>query len=61
LIYEYRPGRRDPNKRFFEKQGIAVKITESPGSVFQIKGLLAGDFDIAMTRFDNVVAYQRSS
>ena len=46
------------DKGFFEKQGIAVKVTETPGSVFQIKGLLAGDFDIAMTPFDNVVAYQ---
>jgi ABC-type nitrate/sulfonate/bicarbonate transport system substrate-binding protein len=46
------------DKGFFEKQGLAVKVTETPGSVFQIKGLLAGDFDIAMTPFDNVVAYQ---
>jgi ABC-type nitrate/sulfonate/bicarbonate transport system substrate-binding protein len=46
------------DKGLFEKQGIAVKVTETPGSVFQIKGLLAGDFDIAMTPFDNVVAYQ---
>lgn len=46
------------NKGFFEKQGLAVKVTETPGSVFQIKGLLAGDLDIAMTPFDNFVAYQ---
>src|ERR1700710_2069184 len=46
------------DKGFFEKQGIAIKVTETPGSVFQVKGLLAGDFDIAMTPFDNVVAYQ---
>jgi ABC-type nitrate/sulfonate/bicarbonate transport system substrate-binding protein len=46
------------DKGFFDKEGLAVKITETPGSVFQIKGLLAGDFDIAMTPFDNVVAYQ---
>jgi ABC-type nitrate/sulfonate/bicarbonate transport system substrate-binding protein len=46
------------DKRLFEKEGLAVKVTETPGSVFQIKGLLAGDFDIAMTPFDNVVAYQ---
>jgi ABC-type nitrate/sulfonate/bicarbonate transport system substrate-binding protein len=46
------------DKGFFEKQGLAVKVTETPGSVFQIKGLLAGDFDIAMTPLDNVVAYQ---
>jgi ABC-type nitrate/sulfonate/bicarbonate transport system substrate-binding protein len=46
------------DKGFFDRQGLAVKITETPGSVFQIKGLLAGDFDIAMTPFDNIVAYQ---
>src|ERR1700761_7975226 len=46
------------DKGFFDKEGLAVKITETPGSVFQIKGLLAGDFDIAMTPFDNIVAYQ---
>jgi ABC-type nitrate/sulfonate/bicarbonate transport system substrate-binding protein len=33
-------------------------VTETPGSVFQIKGLVAGDFDIALTPFDNIVAYQ---
>jgi ABC-type nitrate/sulfonate/bicarbonate transport system substrate-binding protein len=46
------------DKGLFEKHGIAAKVTETPGSVFQIKGLMAGDFDIAMTPFDNVVAYQ---
>src|ERR1700760_551518 len=46
------------DKGFFEKRGLAVKVTETPGSVFQIKGMMAGDFDIAMTPFDNVVAYQ---
>jgi ABC-type nitrate/sulfonate/bicarbonate transport system substrate-binding protein len=48
------------DKGLFEKEGLAVKVTETPGSVFQIKGLLAGDFDIAMTPFDNVVAYQEN-
>jgi TRAP-type uncharacterized transport system substrate-binding protein len=37
---------------------VVGPIKETPGSVFQIEGLLAGDFDIAMTPFDNVVAYQ---
>jgi ABC-type nitrate/sulfonate/bicarbonate transport system substrate-binding protein len=46
------------DKGLFEKAGLAVKATETPGSVFQVKGLLTGDFDIAMTPFDNVVAYQ---
>lgn len=46
------------DKGFFDQQRLAVKVTETPGSVFQIKGLLAGEFDIAMTPFDNIVAYQ---
>jgi ABC-type nitrate/sulfonate/bicarbonate transport system substrate-binding protein len=46
------------DKGFFKEQNLAVKVTETPGSVFQIKGMMAGDFDIAMTPFDNVVAYQ---
>ena len=43
---------------FFEKHGLAVAVTETPGSVFQMIGLYEGKFDIAMTPFDNVVAYQ---
>src|ERR1700760_4479100 len=46
------------DKGFFENEHLAVKVTETPGSVFQVKGIMAGDFDIAMTPFDNVVAYQ---
>ncbi|MDB5824288.1 MAG: transporter substrate-binding protein [Herminiimonas sp.] len=46
------------DKGFFEKEKLAVKVTETPGSVFQIKGIMAGDFDVAMTPYDNVVAYQ---
>ena len=45
-------------KGFFENEHLAVKVTETPGSVFQVKGIMAGDFDMAMTPFDNVVAYQ---
>ncbi|WP_168202992.1 MULTISPECIES: ABC transporter substrate-binding protein [unclassified Tardiphaga] len=46
------------DKGFFAREGLEVKVTETPGSVFQIKGIMAGDFDIAMTPFDNIVAYQ---
>lgn len=42
----------------FAKHGLDVNVTETPGSVFQMTGLHAGTFDIAMTPFDNVVAYQ---
>jgi ABC-type nitrate/sulfonate/bicarbonate transport system substrate-binding protein len=46
------------DKGLFAKHGLAVSVTETPGSVFQIRGLMEGKFDIAMTPFDNVVAYQ---
>jgi ABC-type nitrate/sulfonate/bicarbonate transport system substrate-binding protein len=46
------------DKGFFDNEHLSVNVTETPGSVFQIKGIMAGDFDIAMTPFDNVVAYQ---
>ena len=42
----------------FERNALAVNITTTPNSVFQITGMLEGKFDIAMTTFDNVVAYQ---
>lgn len=46
------------DKGFFAKHGLTVNVTETPGSVFQIGGLMEGKFDVAMTPFDNVVAYQ---
>ena len=46
------------DKGFFEKHHLDVSVTQTPGSVFQISGLMGGKFDIAMTPFDNVVAYQ---
>ena len=46
------------DKGFFAQHDLAVNVTETPGSVFQIRGLVEGKFDIAMTPFDNVVAYQ---
>ena len=42
----------------FEKCGIKVELTTTPNSVFQFEQLSAGAFDIAMTAFDNVVAYR---
>ena len=44
-------------KGFFEQEGLMVEITPTPGSVYQMTHLIAGDFDIAHTAFDNVVAY----
>jgi len=42
----------------FARNDLAVKVTNTPNSVFQITGLQEGKFDIAMTTFDNIVAYQ---
>ncbi len=44
--------------RFFTQCGLDVQVTEIQDSVAQIKGLFEGTYDIAMTPFDNVVAYQ---
>ncbi len=42
----------------FAAEGLAVTVTPTPNSTFQLSGLIRGDFDIAMTAIDNVVAYQ---
>ncbi|MCC6202102.1 MAG: ABC transporter substrate-binding protein, partial [Gammaproteobacteria bacterium] len=46
------------DKGFLADNGIAIEITPTPNSVFVVQGLLEGRFDIALTTFDNVVAYQ---
>ncbi|HYR34482.1 MAG TPA: ABC transporter substrate-binding protein [Burkholderiales bacterium] len=43
---------------FFQANGVRVTLTPTPSSTFQMQGLAEGRFDIAMTAFDNVVAYQ---
>jgi ABC-type nitrate/sulfonate/bicarbonate transport system substrate-binding protein len=45
-------------KGLFAANGVEVRITPTPSSVFLVENLVAGKFDIAMTVFDNVVAYQ---
>src|SRR5882672_9473527 len=45
-------------KGLFEKNGIEVKITPTPSSVFQLTNLIDGKFDIAMTAIDNLIAYR---
>jgi ABC-type nitrate/sulfonate/bicarbonate transport system substrate-binding protein len=42
----------------FADHGLAVTVTPTPNSIFQLTSLIRGDFDIAMTAIDNVVAYQ---
>jgi ABC-type nitrate/sulfonate/bicarbonate transport system substrate-binding protein len=43
---------------FFARHGIDVALTLTPNSVFQLTGLIAGTFDIAMTGIDNLIAYR---
>ncbi len=45
-------------KGLFAKNGIEVKITPTPSSVFQLTNLIDGKFDIAMTAIDNLIAYR---
>jgi ABC-type nitrate/sulfonate/bicarbonate transport system substrate-binding protein len=45
-------------KGYFERNGIDVKITPTPSSVFQLTNLIDGKFDIAMTAIDNLIAYR---
>jgi ABC-type nitrate/sulfonate/bicarbonate transport system substrate-binding protein len=42
---------------FFTAQGLEVEVTITPNSTFQMRGLGQGDFDIASTAFDNVLAW----
>ena len=42
---------------YFDRNGIAVSLTPTADSKFQLAGLIDGKFDIAMTGIDNVVAY----
>lgn len=43
---------------FFAAEGVAVNVTPTPNSVFQLTNLIDGKFDIAMTAIDNLVAYR---
>ena len=45
------------DKGYFVKNGIEVKVVPTPNSQFQLKNLIEGKFDIAMTAIDNVIAY----
>lgn len=41
----------------FERQGLIIEATETPNSTVQMRGLCTGEFDIASTAFDNVLAW----
>lgn len=41
----------------FLREGVDVKLTLTPNSVFQLTGLIDGRFDVAVTAIDNLIAY----
>jgi ABC-type nitrate/sulfonate/bicarbonate transport system substrate-binding protein len=45
-------------KGLFAREGLEVKLTPTPNSVFQLTNLIEGKFDIGHTAIDNVIAYQ---
>ena len=47
-------------KGFFADEGIKLDITLTRNSVEQIRGILAGTWDLAQTATDNVIAYVES-
>lgn len=44
-------------KGFFGRENLNVTLTATPGSVYQFQHLSAGDFDMATTALDNIIAY----
>lgn len=46
------------DKGLFAKHGVAVKVTPTPNSVFQLTNLIDGKFDLAITAIDNLIAYR---
>jgi ABC-type nitrate/sulfonate/bicarbonate transport system substrate-binding protein len=45
-------------KGFFKDNTVAIELTPTPSSVFQLTGLIDGKFDIAITAIDNLIAYR---
>jgi ABC-type nitrate/sulfonate/bicarbonate transport system substrate-binding protein len=45
-------------KGFFSANGVAIELTPTPSSVFQLTNLIDGKFDIAITAIDNLIAYR---
>lgn len=41
----------------FAAHGVEVHLTPTPGSVYLVKSLVEGNFDLGFATFDNVVAY----
>ena len=43
---------------YFAEQNLQVTLTTTPSSVYQIQAFHAGEFDLAFTACDNIVAYR---
>src|SRR4051812_45041906 len=41
---------------YFAAEGLAVTLDITPSSTFQMQGLTRGDWDLALTAFDNLLA-----
>ena len=46
---------------YFEEEGVQINFSTTPSSVYQFEALAAGNADIVMTAFDNVVAYRNGN
>ncbi|HVF63104.1 MAG TPA: ABC transporter substrate-binding protein [Casimicrobiaceae bacterium] len=42
----------------FARESLDVEVTHTPGSVYQLSGLIEQRFDLAITLIDNVIAYR---
>ncbi len=45
-------------RKFFQSRGLNVELHYTANSVEQLSGLITGRWEIALTGFDNIVAYQ---
>lgn len=43
---------------FFARQGLSLNLHFTPNSVVQLTGLIRGEWELGLTGFDNIVAYQ---
>jgi ABC-type nitrate/sulfonate/bicarbonate transport system substrate-binding protein len=45
-------------QNFFAEAGLDVRVSTTPSSIYQFEKFGTGEFDLAFTAFDNVVAYR---
>jgi ABC-type nitrate/sulfonate/bicarbonate transport system substrate-binding protein len=45
------------DKGLFAKEGLAITLAVTPGSVYQMQNMMNGKYPIASTSIDNIVAY----